>query len=88
MPIHWQHVLQRAKRQVDYLRPDGSIILFFVQRSNLFAWLVQEFLYRDVLRKTLSLGQTLELVRFYKALRLKEPKALKIFTTVYHLSHS
>ena len=43
------------------------------------AWPVQELLYRDVLRETLRRGQMLELVRFYKALRLKEPKALKIF---------
>ena len=36
--------------------------------------LCAEFLYRDILRKALSLVQ--------------KPKALKIFTTVYHLSHS
>ena len=38
------------------------------------AWLVQELLYRDVLRKALGLVQ--------------KPKALKIFTAVYHSSHS
>ena len=36
--------------------------------------LCAEFLYRDILRKALSLVQ--------------KPKALKIFTAVYHLSHS
>ena len=36
--------------------------------------LCAEFLYRDILREALSLVQ--------------KPKALKIFTTVYHLSHS
>ena len=36
--------------------------------------LCAELLYRDVLRKALSLVQ--------------KPKALKIFTTVYHSSHS
>ena len=38
------------------------------------AWLVQELLYRDVLWEALGLVQ--------------KPKALKIFTAVYHSSHS
>jgi hypothetical protein len=48
------------------------------------AWLVQEILYRDILQKALSHGQTLELVRFYKALRLKEPKALNFWSSESH----
>ena len=44
------------------------------------AWLVQEFLYRDILRKALSLDRTLGFAAFTKAeRRLIEPKALKIF---------
>ena len=51
------------------------------------AWLVQELLYRDVFREPLSLGRTLELCSLATE-GAQEPEALKIFTAVYHLSHS
>ena len=46
----------------------------FVEGREIDSVLCTEFLYRDILRKALSLVQ--------------KPKALKIFTTIYHLSHS
>ena len=46
----------------------------FVESREVDSVLCAEFLYRDILRETLSLVQ--------------KPKALKILTTVYHCSHS
>ena len=46
----------------------------FVESREVNSVLCAEFLYRDILREALSLVQ--------------KPKALKIFTAVYHSSHS
>lgn len=77
------HLLRLSLNRLVFFRTtsdrDGVNLLMrlavpFVESREVDSVLCAEFLYRDILRKALSLVQ--------------EPKALKIFTAVYHLSHS